>query len=118
MKMDCRNPAELFKAVQVVSSLDTEKQWTIEVTERRHKRNASQNRLLWAIYTGIAHATGHTTEEIHEVAKSMFLPPRVVQLGKEELEVPGSTAVLEVPEFSEYVERVQAWAANDFGVTA
>jgi hypothetical protein len=45
----------------------------------------------------------------------MFLPPRVVKLGKAELEVPGSTAALEVPQFSDYVERVQAWAANEFG---
>lgn len=118
MKMDCRSPADLFKAVQLVSSLDNEKQWTIEITERRHKRNAQQNRLLWAIYSAIAHATGHTTEEIHEACKAMFLPPQVVKLGTKELEVSASTARLEVPEFSEYVERVQSWAANELGVQA
>jgi hypothetical protein len=118
MKMDCRTPADLVKAVSIVAGLDTERQWTIEVTERRHKRNTAQNRLLWAIYSGIASATGHTAEEIHEACKRMFLPPQLVKLGTAELEVPASTTKLDVPEFSEYVERVQSWAANEFGVQA
>jgi hypothetical protein len=113
-----RNARELATAAEVVSTLDPSRRWVVEIREQRSKRTGPQNRLLWAIYTAIADATGYTPEEVHEAMKAKFLPPRAVALGKEEVEVPGSTAVLEVPEFSEYVERVQAFAATELGVQA
>lgn len=115
MKVTARTPADLQRAAEMIATLPAGK-WEIEVVRRREKRSGAQNRLLWAIYTAIADATGHTPEEIHEACKAMFLPPEVVKLGEREVLVSGSTAKRDVPEFSDYVERVQAWAQNEMGV--
>jgi hypothetical protein len=115
VKVTARTPADLQRAAEMIATLPAGK-WEIEVVRRREKRSGQQNRLLWAIYTAIADATGHTPEEIHDYFKHKFLPPRVIELGGEAVEVPGSTAIQDVPAFSEYVERVQAFAASELGV--
>lgn len=117
MKLTARTPADLQRAAEMIATLPAGK-WEIEVVRRREKRSGAQNRLLWAIYTAIADATGHTPEEIHDYCKRRFLPPRVIALGEAEIEVPASTAVQDVPAFSDYVERVQAFASNELGVQA
>lgn len=117
MKFTTYNATDLKRAAEVVATLDPKKRWRVEIVPLKAKRSSPQNRLLWAIYTGIANATGHTPEEVHEACKAMFLPPKTIELAGKELTVPGSTAEQDVPAFSEYVERVQSWAANDLGVT-
>jgi hypothetical protein len=109
MKMTARTSSDLQRAAEIISTLP-EGRYEIEVVKRRVKRSGAQNRLLWAIYTAIADATGHTPEEVHEACKAKFLPPEVL--------VSGSTAKRDVAEFSDYVERVQSWAQNDLGVMA
>lgn len=116
MKLTTRNKFDLAQAAQIVATLPAEKQWRVEVTELKARRSLAQNRLLWAIYTAISNATGHTTEEIHEACKAKFLEPKVIALGKEAVTVSGSTAQQERPEFSDYVEKVCAWASQEFGL--
>lgn len=116
MKFTTRHANDLKQAVEIVSTLDPTRKWTIEITEAKKKRSGDQNRLLWAIYTAIANATGHTPEEIHEACKAMFLPPETIKVGAREVVVSGSTTKRDVSEFSDYVERVQSWAQNELGV--
>lgn len=116
MKLTTRNSTDLAQAAEVIATLDPKRKWRIEVTEDRKKRSSEQNRLLWAVYTAIANATGHTPEEVHEICKSMFLPPRVVAIAGKEVTIPPTTTDKDVPEFCEYVERVQSWAVTELGV--
>jgi len=116
VRLDVRKPADLARAAEVIATLPANKKWQIEVKEWRGKRTNSQNALLWVIYTAIAKATGHTPEEVHEAMKAKFLPPRVISLGSEEVTIPPSTTATDVPEFSEYVERVVSFAATELGV--
>lgn len=118
MRFDVRKPEDLQRAAEVIATLPSNKKWQIEVKEWRGKRTNAQNRLLWAIYTAIANATGHTPEEVHDAMKAKFLPPRVISLGGEEVTIPPTTTATDVPEFSEYVERVQSFAATELGVQA
>lgn len=115
--MTARTPADLKRAAEIITTLPNGR-WEIEVVRQRARRSGDQNRLLWAIYTGIADATGHTPEEVHEAMKALFLPPRTIALRDKQITAPGSTAVLDVAEFSDYVERVQAWARTELGVMA
>lgn len=117
MKLTTRNEADLQRAAEAIATLPPKRHWRIEVSEFR-KRSGPQNRLLWAIYTAIANATGHTPEEIHEAMKAKFLPPKVIELAGSEVTVSGSTAEQDVMAFSEYVERVQSFAASELGVQA
>lgn len=116
MRLDVRKPADLERAAQMIATLPPNKKWQIEVKEWRGKRTNAQNRLLWVIYTAIAKATGHTPEEVHEAMKAKFLPPRVIELAGEPVTIPPSTTATDVPEFSEYVERVVSFAATELGV--
>lgn len=90
---------------------------TVEVTvERRRKiRSNEQN----AYYHGvvlklIADECGYRGEAelegLHEELKRMFLP----KSGR--LNIVKSTASLSTVEFSEYIEKVRAWAAEELGI--
>lgn len=112
----CRGPDQLQQMADVIRSLSVEEPWEVEVRQYRVKRSGAQNRLLWAIYTAMAEHTGHSPEEVHEAMKSKFLPRRVVTVGNEELVVLGSSAKLDVKEFSDFVEQVQMFASQELGI--
>lgn len=108
----CRGASQLQQMADVIRALGPQEPWEVEVRPYKVKRTGAQNKLLWAIYTEIAAETGHTPEEIHEAMKAKFLPRRVVTVGNEELVVLGSSAKLDVKEFSDFVEQVQMFAAE------
>lgn len=111
-----RGPTQLEAIARTILGLSPDKPWRVQLTPHRAKRTTEQNALLWAIYSEIAKGTGHSAEEIHEALKAHLLPRRQVTLGDEVLDYPGSTAVLDTGDFSDYVERVRAWAASELGV--
>lgn len=111
-----RDEAQLRNVAGVVLGLNPQKAWRIEVRQHQERRTLSQNKLLWAIYTEVASETGHTSDEIHEYCKQTFLPKRLVSFDGKDVEIVGSTAELDKPAFSEYVTRVMAWAATEFGI--
>lgn len=90
-----------------------DKEVLIEPLKRR--RTMSANRYLWVIYDLIAEHTGHTSEDIHEAMKLQYLKKRWITLKGRNVEVPGSTKLLDTYEFSIYLERVMAEAA-DLGI--
>jgi hypothetical protein len=108
---------QLQKVAGLIGQLNPARKWRIEIKQHQERRTLSQNKLIWCIYTEIANETGHTTDEIHEYCKEKFLPKRIVSINGVDHEIIGSTALLDKPAFSEYVERVAAWAATDFGIT-
>ena len=80
---------------------------------RPFKRSNSQNAYLWGvIYKHIGEYTGHSSEEVHEFCKARFLPRSFVVIGGVEMPSIKSTTQLTVPEFSEYVDRVTAFAGE------
>lgn len=111
-----RDESALRNVASVILGLNPKKRWRVEIAQHQERRTLSQNKLLWAIYTEIASETGHTPDEIHEYCKQRFLPKRLVSFDGKDTEIVGSTSELERPAFSEYVERVRAWAASDFGI--
>lgn len=83
-------------------------------------RSLNQNAYMWGvIYTMIASETGHSTEEVHEFMKCMFLPRHFIRLGKskKEQQVVKSTTTLSTTEMEEYLERVRAFAAQELNMT-
>ena len=113
-----RSEANLRSVAALLLGLNPSKAWRVEIAQHQERRTVSQNKLLWAIYTEIASETGHTSDEIHEFCKVKFLPKRIVSFDGVDTEITGSTALLDKPAFTEYVERVTAWASSEFGVTA
>lgn len=89
---------------------------TLEPYERR--RNAEQNALYWSRLQEISEVWNeggvyYTKDGLHEAFADALLPKKEVQIpgGKTKL-VRKSTTELTVAEFSDYLERIAAWAAQ------
>lgn len=84
---------------------------------RLHKRSHPQNAMLWALYHELAARTWNgqkfSAEQFHTYYKSRFLGCDDIPMpnGKT-LTIPRSTASLDVAEFSDYFDAVQADAAE------
>ena len=94
----------------------------ISIERETNNRTSKQNAYLWAgPYRVISDCTGFTPDEVHEMMKAKFNRrfKEVVnkQTGEvEEIEFAGSTTKMTTVEFSEYVEKIIAWASEFLGV--
>ena len=74
----------------------------------------SQNRYYWGVILAtLSEWSGHEPEEFHDFFKESWLHPVTRELpnGNEMTAIPTTTA-LTVEQFSEYVDRVVRWAAE------
>lgn len=84
----------------------------IIVTKSISPRTSQESRYLWnEVYARIAVWSGHSSERIHEALALKFLCAPLT-LGEERMSARRSVAGLSLEEFSEYIERVQEWAAS------
>lgn len=111
-----RGKEQLERTATVIAGLAPDKPWRVLVSPYRNKRSPEQNKLLWAIYTEMVQGTGHTPEELHDAMKKKFLAPKFITVGDEQVAIIPDSSTLDVKEFSEFVERVQAFAAQELGV--
>jgi len=79
------------------------------VRERKKDRTIAQNSFYWLYLTLIEKETGNDANDVHEVAKRMFLRPRFVMVMGKEVKLPNSTTNLSSQEFSEYLDKICAW---------
>lgn len=70
------------------------------------KRRSSQNRLYWAYLNLIEKETGNYADDLHEIFKRKFLPPREVTVFDKVYRLPASTTELNTKTFSEYLEKI------------
>lgn len=85
----------------------------LTVTRHRKDRSLSQNGYYWGVVLKtISEHTGHTEEELHEVFKRMFLPPKVVTYRDKQLRIPASTTEASTLEFTDYIEHIRAEVAT------
>lgn len=98
--------------------------WQLEVSVKRLRatRSLQQNAYWWGVCVQlVSEHTGYTPEEIHDIAKQMFIPKRLaVQDGNGEIKgefvVGGSTREMNKLEFGEFIERFRQWAAETLDV--
>lgn len=94
----------------------------ITVRPRKSKRSNEQNRRLWKIYGELAEkAWGNgrrfDAQTWHEYCKGLFLGFDLKMLPDgTELKTPISTTTLNTGEMTDYQNRLQAWAADEFGM--
>ena len=85
---------------------------------RRHTRSTPQNARYWLLLHAIAEKVKpqgnvYSAETWHTYFKSAMLGcDEIVLPNKKTLLIPHSTAGLDVAEFNEFMERVEAWAAE------
>lgn len=85
-------------------------------------RSLIQNAYYWGVCLQlVSDHTGYTPEEVHDLAKQMFLPKALALTDGngvvvEKRVIGGSTTKLNTGEMSAYVDRFREWAASTLGV--
>lgn len=69
---------------------------------------SNQNGLYWLYLQVIEAETGNFADDLHEYFKRKFLTPRDLNIFNDKIKVPGSTAVLNKVDFSEYMNKIEA----------
>lgn len=103
-------------AIRFIQRLSADKQWTVSIRPYRKKRTLDQNALIHGWFAIIARETGNDPGDVKEALKTEFLPPRFVELNGKTVEVRRETSKLDTKELAEFANRIQAWAAQEFGI--
>jgi len=103
-----------------------EKRVEVTVEKVKHPRSNQQNRYLWGVcYKLIADYTGADVEEVHEGMKWKFAKKHIsysvpithaINLNATVLETVRSTADMDTILFTEYIEKVRRWAAEELRI--
>ena len=94
----------------------------VSITRRRATRSLAQNAYWWGVCLPlVCQHTGYTVDELHEIAKQMFLPKKLAICdGNGEVQgefvMGGSTRALNKIEFGEFVEKWRQWAAESLDI--
>jgi len=80
----------------------------LDIKEHKITRTLTQNAFYWLYLGVISDETGHDANELHEIFKRRFLPPRYVSVLGKEYKLPASTSKLDKSEMSEYMMRISA----------
>ena len=109
--------ADKRKVTDYVERLPDGKRYTVEIKLRRQPRSVNQNRLYWMWLACIMHETGEDKERLHEFFKQHFLGVFVQSVfDKYQVAVPPSTKGLDTKQMTDYLERVQQFAASELGI--
>ncbi len=80
----------------------------IQVETMAPRRSNQQNNYWWGVcYPLLAEMTGYTDTEVHELCKTMFLPPRILKIKGKSYCVSKSTTSLTVSEGVEYTDKLR-----------
>ena len=78
-------------------------------------RTVSQNALMWMWFTCIEQETGTDKQDVHDYYCDLFLRRTAVVHGKETV-VSGSTSRLNTLQMTDFLNKVKADAASEFGI--
>jgi hypothetical protein len=88
----------------------------VDVDKEYGIRSQRQNRYYWKCLEIIGNETGHTSIDLHELFKRLFLVPRYTTILGRELKLPSSTQNLNKTEFGTYFEKIRSEVAT-MGIT-
>jgi len=95
--------------------------WLIEIGQA-NKRSDQQNRYYWAVVVPMVQhgimdlGTELTKEETHDFLKARFNYSEIASTEGELMQVPRSTTILNKAAFSEYIAKIQQFAAEFLNV--
>ncbi len=90
------------------AALNTGEIWEMILQPFKSKRSKAQNRLYHSWINHLSNYTGHDHDDLCEYFKKRFLGAELKEVFGVEVEVPKSTTKLNVKEFTEYLERIEA----------
>ena len=103
------------KDFDLMCSLLRNGEYTVKIVRKTKPRTIPQNALMWMWYKCMEDSTGQRKEDFHDYYKAKFLARQVV-IGRRRVTVIGSTSDLNTLQMTEYLEKVKADAAVEFGI--
>lgn len=83
----------------------------VVIKERCSDRSLEQNARLWDLYTSVGEYLGYTAQEMHELMSYNFLCTTKL-VGDKQIIIITSTTKLSTREMTDYMTKIEAWAAN------
>ena len=114
MVITINQPSDKLKVRQYIDKLPDRK-YKVEIKVVREQRSIPANRLYWLWLNCIMSETGNHRDDLHEELTRMYLPKVTTIYRDREIEKPISTTKLDKKQFSDYMNRVQQFAASEFG---
>jgi hypothetical protein len=90
-------------------------EYELSVSKRKNKRSLDQNALMWKWFSIIEDATVTNSQDVHDYYCKKFLK-RIVSVGNHDEVVVGGTRNLNTAEMAEFLTKVQADVASEFGI--
>lgn len=104
------------KSFELLCSLLRNGEYTVKIVRKTKPRTIPQNSLMWMWYQCMEDTTGQSKEDFHDYYKAKFLL-RQVSIGGRWVTVVGSTKDLNTIQMTDFLEKVKADAATEFGIT-
>ena len=114
--MIIRSQEDKNKALNRISMLAMDKPWQVEIKPYKKNRSVSQNKLYWKWITCIGNEIGYMPDELHAIMADKFLPDVFVEYGGKQIKQDKSTSRLNTKEFTEYLEKIDRFAAAELGI--
>lgn len=91
-------------------------EYTVKIIRKTRPRTLPQNSLMWLWFQCLEDETGQPKDDFHEYYKYKFLG-RQLTVGNKVTKVAGSTKYLSTLQMSEYMEKIKADVAVEFGIS-
>lgn len=104
------------KDFSLMCSLLRNGEYTVKIVRKTKPRTIPQNSLMWMWYKCMEEHTGQPKEDFHDYYKAKFLS-RQIPFHNRWVTVVGSTTDLNTLQMTNYLEKVKADAATEFGIT-
>lgn len=102
--------------LELVLNLIANGEYELTIKKKTKKRTTDQNALMWMWFTCMEDETGTGKQDFHDYYCKKFLRRTIQINGKDEVVV-RSTSKLNTAEMTDFLNKVQADAASEFGIT-
>ena len=93
------------------------KEIELDLRKRKSERSLRQNRYYWGVVVPIfGEHWGLDREETHQLLGTTHLKKKITVEGGQEFTVVRSTTSLSTADFEEYMSKLRAWGATEFGL--
>ena len=90
-------------------------EYILVAKKENEQRSINQNALMWSWFECLAHETGTDRNDFYDFYRELFLS-RTVTINGKETAVSSGTSKLDTKQFTEFLNKIQADAASEFGI--
>ena len=111
------NEKDKYNLISAIMLLSESKKWEVSVKVKPDKRSVPANKLYWLWINCIANDLGDNPNDVHDIFRLKFLPySESFKLGEKLISLTSTTS-LDTKEFSEYLDRIRAFASVELGIS-